>query len=227
MITFNPGDNVHVTRDDDGLKIRFDGDTFAVNPTSTGFAVNNDWNNRHFTIAFGENSLLYHVTREDEDDSTSGKKAVSPGEAVAEFYGYIRSLAPPVPKDEIPFEFAGRAQFEEMKVYLKDEGVVRDTDTGIEVMSDARDELETSMQSNPGELGALFQRVLDPVPIENIVEMDGEEHIYFYPTPSEIIVLFPFPDDYVGVTTVQQVFNFAEVAGGSQIIDHMLRAMSD
>ena len=65
MHNFDPAENIHVEANDDGVKVRFSGETLALNATSTGFSVTNDWNNRHFTLAFDESSLLYHLTHED------------------------------------------------------------------------------------------------------------------------------------------------------------------
>ncbi|MBV0924763.1 hypothetical protein KTS45_11190 [Halomicroarcula limicola] len=128
---FNPGSDIHVDTASDNVTIRFGTDMFGINPTTSGFSVTNDWNSRHFTLAFDEKSILYHVTREDDDDRTSGKKALPPEEFIAEIYGYIRSIATPVPKDHLNFEIVGRADMTEMENYLKDKNVARETNVGL------------------------------------------------------------------------------------------------
>ena len=55
---------------------------------------------------------------------------------------------------------------------------------------------------------------------------ESGEHIYAYPVLDRVYLLFRFPDGYIGVTTVQHVANFASIAGGSQMVDHLLRSMS-
>jgi hypothetical protein len=64
-------------------------------------SVTNDWNNRHFTLAFDEDSIFYHVTREDSESDGSGNEGVLPEHFITEIYGYVRSIDPPVPADQL------------------------------------------------------------------------------------------------------------------------------
>lgn len=224
---FDPGSDIYVDTADDEMKIRFDGDTFGLNTTSDGFAVTNDWNSRHFTLAFKENSILYHVVREEEDDRESGKRAISPGEFVAELYGYFRAAAPGIPEDQLPLDFVGSADVDEMRAYLKEHNVVHDTEGGLRVDRDRRNELEEALNSDPQALGEFFQRVLDPVSFDEAIDPESGENLFFYPTENAIWVLFMYPDEYVGVTTARDALAFTEKAGGSQIMDHLLRALAD
>lgn len=82
------------------------------------------------------------------------------------------------------------------------------------------------MSENPAELGALFQGVMEPVSFDDAVSEECDDHIFFYPTEFAILVFFPFPDGYTGVTTARQVIHFTDLAGGSQIMDHVLRSVS-
>jgi len=82
------------------------------------------------------------------------------------------------------------------------------------------------LNDNPVALGELYQRVLDPVEFDEAVNPESGEHIFFYPTTDTIFVLFMFPDKYVGVTTAKEVLTLVDHAGGSQIMDHVLRAMA-
>lgn len=222
---FAPESDIYVNTEDDNVTVRFNGDTFALNPTSSGFSVTNDWNNRHFTLGFDENSILYHVTRESEDDRMSGKQRMPPAEFVAELYVWVRSIALPIPKNEVPLDYVGRADVDEMQEYMIDKGVVTETKSGIEVDSDERTALVERLNRDQSALNEMFNRVLTPVPIEDATDPESGEHVYFFPTAGAILILVMFPDGYVGVTTASEVFAFDEVASGSQIMDHMLRSM--
>lgn len=223
---FDPGANIHVDRNDDGVKVRFGGDTLGFNATSNGFSVTNDWNNRHFTLSFDENSILYHITREDIDDRKSGKGNLPPEEFVAEIYGYIRSLAHPVPEDHLDLDFVGSVDVDKMRAYLEDHKVLHDTKDGLQVDGKKKTELETKLNEDRKARGELYQQVLNPIPFESAKSEDSGENIYLYPTKDEIFVLVFFPDRYIGVTTVRGVIGFATIAGGSQVMDHVIRAMS-
>ncbi|NHN64333.1 hypothetical protein G9463_13645 [Haloarcula sp. JP-Z28] len=226
MFNFDPGSDIYVDTTNDNVTIRFDGDTFGINPTTNGFSATNDWNSRHFTLAFDENSILYHVTRENDNDKTSGKKAVPPEEFVAEIYGYIRSIATPVPEDRLNLSIVGQADIDEMESYLKDKGVARSTGAGLQVDNNEREKLVNELNEKPAALGSLYRRVLDPVSFDEATDPESGENIFFYPTADAIIMLFMFPDKYVGITTANEVLRFVDYAGGSQIIDHVLRSMS-
>ncbi|MFC7130559.1 hypothetical protein [Haloferax chudinovii] len=229
MNAFNLGSkaNIYVDTNDDGVTVRFGSDTLGFNTTSTGFSVTNDWNNRHFTLGFDENSILYHVTREDIDDRRSGNGNLPPEEFVAEIYGYIRSLAPPVPVDQIPFEIVGKVKMDAVREYLFDRGVIRDTSAGLRVNGQKRVELVEKWNSDLSERGKFYQQVLEPVKFEDAKKDNSGENIYAYPKVDRVYVLFFFPDKYVGVTTLQDLVGFASIAGGSQIFDHLLRSISD
>ncbi|MBV0924764.1 hypothetical protein KTS45_11195 [Halomicroarcula limicola] len=82
------------------------------------------------------------------------------------------------------------------------------------------------LNENPAGLGKVYQRVLDAVPFDEAADPEGGENIFFYPTANAIIMLFIFPDEYIGVTTASEVVTFIEHAGGSQIMDHIIRSMS-
>lgn len=227
MSTFNPGKDIHVEKDDKQVRVRFGEDTLGVNYTPSGFSLTNDWNNRHFTLGFGEDSVLYHITREDLDDRSSGKQKLRLGEFVAEIYGYMRSVAPPVPTDELSLDFVGRINVDRMRSYLKSRNVIRETTDGLCVDHGKKVDLENQLKDDPVALSIVYQEVLEPVSFEKAISADSDEHVYLYPTGDGVYVLFNFPDDYVGLATMQNLLNFAEYAGGSQIVDHIIRSISD
>lgn len=223
---FDPAANIHVETNDDNVKVRFGGDTLGFNATTNGFSVTNDWNNRHFTLGFDENSILYHITREDIDDRTSGKGNIPPEEFVAEIYGYIRSLARPVPEDHLDLDFVGAVDVNEIRTYLEEHEVLHDTKYGLQIDGEKKTGLIAKLNDDGKARGEFYQQVLDPVAFEDAKSGDSGENIFVYPTKDEIFVLFIFPDRYIGVTTVRGVIGFATIAGGSQVMDHVLRAMS-
>lgn len=229
MTTFNfdPSDHIHVERTDDGVTIRFEGDTLGFMQTTDGLSITNDWNSRHFTLGFDENSLFYHLTREDIDDRRSGKDALSHEAFIAELYGYIRSLATAVPEDQFDLDIVGKVKFSEIRGYLEDKGVITNTADGFQVNPDRKAEVETELNENPTAQGELYQRVLDPVPFEEAISKSKGEHVYAYPTSEAIYVVVNYPDQTIGLTTVDMLLNFTEIAGGSQLIDHAIRSVSE
>lgn len=229
MSTFNfdPESHIRVERDDNGVTIHFDGETLGFMQTADGLSITNDWNSRHFTLGFSEESVLYHLTREDIDDRQSGKDALSHEEFIAELYGYMRSLATAVPEDQIDLDIVGKVELSEMRGYLEDKGVITNTPDGFQVDPERKAEIETELNENPTARGELYQHVLEPVPFEDVTSTSNGEHVYAYPTQKAIYVLVNYPDQTVGIATLDMVLNFTEIAGGSQIIDHALRSISN
>jgi len=134
---------IHLVRGTDSVKLRFEGDTLGINVTSDGFCISNDWNNRHFTLSFDQNSILYHLTKEDTGDRKSGKGDMQPSEFAAEIYGYIRSIARPVPREHLEtLEVVGRVDFDEMRTYLEEKGVVNDTAKGLQTDPERKNKVE-------------------------------------------------------------------------------------
>lgn len=228
MTTFNfeASDEIYVDTSGDEVSIRFGSNHLFLKPTSSGFSATNDWNNRHFTLAFDENSLLYHVTREDIDDKQSGKKAVPPEEFVAELYTYIRSLAPAYPRDRLDFDFVGRLDMEAMKDFLRRNSIIEDSDDGVSVDNQRGVATAASVEEDPAALREFLQENLIDVSAERAFDPLSGENIYFYPSTKGVKILFVFPDDYVSVTTAAELFEFAENAGGSQIMNHVIRSVS-
>jgi hypothetical protein len=223
---FDPTSDIHVNSHDDSVTVRFNGDTFGFNPTTSGFAVTNDWNDRHFTMAFDENSILYHLTREDINDRGSGKQAMAPDEFIAEIYGYVRSIAPPRPKDDLDYEFVGRADLAKMKQWLEEQDAVEDTKAGLRFDEEGLKKAQEQLRSDPSVLGDLYRRVLTPVDFEKAASGEAGEGVFFYPTPLTVLVLLMYPDGYVGTTPIETLLQFPSFAGGSQIVDHLIRSMS-
>lgn len=136
-------DSIDLKATGDGAEIRFDGNTLCFNLTSDhrGYSITNDWNDRHFTIGFDEESILYHLTREDIGDRRSRSGNMSRSEFVAEMYGYIRSVAHPVPKSNLDFELVGKIDMDATKEYMRNEEVVEYSDSGLTVNNSKQNDL--------------------------------------------------------------------------------------
>ncbi|WP_147587335.1 hypothetical protein [Halorubrum lipolyticum] len=230
MNTFNfedaIADTIHVDTTGEDTKIRFDGQTLGFVPSSNGpgYSITNDWNNRHFTIGFDENSVLYHLTREDDDDRRSGKGDMKRDEFVAELYGYVRFLAHPIHEDYVDLELVGSFNVEAAREYLKEKGVIEYTDTGLTVDNSQKDDLAEELRNNPSDSGELLSKMLDPVPFDEIRE--SGEIIFVYPSYDRVDLIFLYPNEHVGVVEAGELSNRLAEGGGSQIMDHVFRSIT-
>lgn len=230
MIDFNfdLADEFHVDTSGDGVvKLRFGERTLGVDSLSEspGYVITNDWNTRHFTLAFGEDSVLYHLTREgDNPDREAGKRAMPREEYIAEIYGYVRALAPPVHESEVDIELVGKLDIVAAKEYLTEEGVVDETSHGIRVDNEREEGLVDELYEDPGKLGNMFSQVLDPVSFDAMRE--SGEIIFVRPTPHGVILIFLYPDDYIGIVEATTFFEGLMEGGGSQLMDHAVRSIT-
>lgn len=219
-------DSIAVEATDDGAEIRFDGNTLGFNPSSDnrGYSITNDWNDRHFTIGFDEESILYHLTREDIGDRKSGSGNMSRSEFVAEMYGYIRSVAHPVPESNLDFELVGKLDIDATKEYMKNERVVEYSDSGLTVNSSKQNDLIDKMIDKPAKLGDLFNNILEPVKFNEM--RNCGELIFVRPSNTGVSVLILYPNNYVGVVEAQNLLERLVSGGGSQLIDHAFRSVT-
>lgn len=223
---FKPTEAFHVDTTEDGAEIRFDGNTLGFKPASKrlGYSITNDWNNRHFTIGFDENSVLYHLTRENDGDRKAGKGNMKRDEFVAEMYGYVRSIAHPVHEDHVDFELVGAFDIEAAREYMEKEDVIEFKESGLSVDNDRADQLVAEGNDSPTKIGELLSEVLEPVPFEEI--RDSGEIIFARPSYDRVDLIFLYPEPYVGVVEVRDLFERLETGGGSQIIDHVFRSVT-
>jgi len=219
-------ESIHVDTTEDGAELRFDGNTLGFKPSSNrrGYSITNDWNNRHFTIGFNENSVLYHLTREDLDDRESGKGNMQRGEFVAEMYGYVRSLAHPVHEDNVEFELVGAFDIDAAREYMKEQGVIEYTNTGLTVDNTQENRLIDELEENPAKVGELLTEVLNPVPFEEMRE--SGEIVFARPSLDRLDLVFLYPHGYVGIVSAKELFERLVHGGGSQIIDHVFRSIT-
>ncbi|ELY46657.1 hypothetical protein [Natronorubrum sulfidifaciens] len=230
MNTFNIentlAESIHVDTTKDGAELRFDGNTLGFKPSSNrrGYSITNDWNNRHFTIGFNENSVLYHLTREDLDDRESGKGNMQRGEFVAEMYGYVRSLAHPVHEDNVEFDLVGAFDLDAAREYMEEQGVIEYTNTGLTVDNTRENRLIDELEENPAKVGELLTEVLNPVPFDEI--RGSGEIVFARPSYDRIELVFLYPNEYVGIVRARDLFERLVYGGGSQIIDHVLRSVT-
>lgn len=230
MNTFNIedtiADEIYVDTTEDGVEIRFGENTLGFEPSSNrqGYSITNDWNERHFTIGFRENSVLYHLTRENNGDRKAGKGNMQRAEFVAEMYGYVRSLAHPVHEDHVDFELVGKFDVDAAKEYMEEQGVVESTSSGLTVDNSRENQLIDELGENPAKTGELMSEVLDPVPFNEIRESD--EIVFVRPSHERISLVFLYPNEYVGIVKARDLFEKLMDGGGSQIIDHVLRSVT-
>lgn len=219
-------DSISVKTTDDGAEIRFDGNTLGFNPSSDnrGYSITNDWNDRHFTIGFGEESILYHLTREDIGDRKAASGNMPRSEFVAEMYGYVRSVAHPVPETNFDLELVGKVNIEATKEYLKNEDVVEYSDSGLTVDSSAQNNLIDQIMDNPAKLGEMFNNILEPVEFDEM--RDYDELIFVRPHNTGVSLLVLYPNNYIGVVEAHNLLERLTSGGGSQIIDHALRSIT-
>jgi len=111
----------------------------------------------------------------------------------------------------------------EVRVWLKEERIVQNTQKGLQVNSKRKIELEKKLNEKDEALGELYQRVFEPVPLDKARE-EGDM-IFVYPTVDYLLVLVFYPD-YIGITTAREILEFAKLARGSQLMDHVIRSLS-
>lgn len=230
MNTFNIentiADEIHVDTTEDGAKIHFGENTLGFKPSSNrrGYSITNDWNDRHFTIGFGKDSVLYHLTRENDGDRKAGKGNMQRAEFVAEMYGYVRYLAHPVHEDHVDFELVGAFDVDAAREYMEGQGVIEFTGSGLTVDNTRENRLINELKENPAKAGELMSEVLNPVPFDKIRESD--EIVFARPSYDRIDLVFLYPNEYVGIVKARDLFNRLMDGGGSQIIDHVLRSVT-
>lgn len=223
---FDPTDTIHVDATEDGAKIRFDGNTLGFIPSADrrGYSITNDWNDRHFTIGFNENSVLYHLTRENDDDREAGRGNMMRGEFVTEMYGYVRSIAHAVHEDHVGFDLVGTFDVDGAREYMEEEGVIEDKGSGLTVDNNRSDQLIKEMNENPAKVGELLSKALNPVPFDEI--RGSGEIVFARPTSDSIDLIFLYPHEHVGIVKARDLFGRLVTGGGSQIIDHVFRSIA-
>lgn len=225
MIDFNfdPASHFEVRTDEDGGEIRFNDNTFGIKSTSEGYSLTNDWNERHFTIGFSNDSFFYHLTREDVDDP-SGKWGVSRAEFIAEMFMYIRSIAPEIPEDELQFEFVGKLNIDGIRDYFINHGVVDFDENGVDIDFDRAESHTNEIVESPSLFGTLLGSVFDPVRIDEL--RDVGDIVFFYPRYNELGIIVLYPNNRVGLVQATDILDNPFNAGGSQIIDHTIRSIT-
>lgn len=213
MIDFNfePTDYFTVRTTDDGTEIRFDEHTLGVVPTSTGYSITNDWNNRHFTIGFTDKLVLYHLTREDISDRGSGKRAMSRAEFIAELYAWVRAFAYEVKEDDLSLDFVGILDLDSVRDSFIDEGIAIEADGGLDIDMAKEKDLVTKIVNQPQLHDDLLGDVFTPLDVSEM--RDSGETIFFYPTKEDVKILFLYPIDRVGIASGRDLMNGSFIGG--------------
>lgn len=217
MTEFNssPLFDINVVSDDDGLIIHFGEDTLGINPNANngGFSLTPDWNNQHFTLAFSEDSVLYHLTQDgSENGERLGEGDLQPEAFIADIYGAVRALGPVIPIDRLEIMTVGRPDFDEIETYLEEKEVIQRSSTGVSVDKASKDRLVSDLNAKPGLKYEFYERVLESVKLEDVV--DSGENIFVVPETDAVYLLFLFPDEYVSVVEIRQFFVVLEMMAG-------------
>ena len=217
------GDTISVETNEKGGEIRFATNTLGIKNTKNGYAITNDWNNRHFTIAFDSDSVFYHITREKENDRETGSE-ITRREYINEMLGYLRYLAPAVPEKSLQMKFVGRLEIDEARLFLQEEGLVERINGNLVVNNEELIAFKDKFEKEPALLGKLFSSVLEPVPVESI--RDSGEVAFIYPSWDgvKLIILYPFGE--VGVADASILLDFPADGRGSPIINHVMRSIA-
>lgn len=110
------------------------------------------------------------------------------------------------------------------------------TDDGLTIDRVASGDLVGSLVANQRLKYELYDRALIPVSVENAIESD--EHVFVLPRSKAVFVLLFYPDEYVGIIEIRELYVTLErLAGlredrrnpemGSQVINLLSRALSD
>lgn len=217
MTAFNydPIFDINVVSDDDGVRVHFDEDTLGINPNvnSGGFSLTPDWNDRHFTLAFSEDSVLYHLTHEgSQNGERPGEGDLPPEAFIADVYGAVRALGPVIPATRLEIESVGKPDFEEIELYLEDKGVIQRSSTGVSVDRGRKDGLVSDLNQKPGLKYEFYERILNYVSLDEAVA--SGENIFAVPAMDAVYLLFFFPDEYVGVVELRQFYVVLEMMAG-------------
>lgn len=239
MITINYNSPISVKIEDiedGGFNLHFNEDTLGFNPneTNNGYSLTPDWNNRHFTLAFSENSVLYHLTREGTEEERPGEGDLHPEAFISDVYVAIRSVGSLIPADRIELDEVGKPDFDQIEEYLVDKGVISRTKAGIDINREKQGELVSALNQSIKLKYEFYQEVLDSISLED-AEKSGE-NIFVVPDIEEAYLLFFFPDGYVSVAEVREFYKMLEtlsgyrgdsskVGSGSQVMNFLSRAL--
>lgn len=132
MIQFNADTllDVRVENDNGSVEVHIGDDTLRFNPNEedSGYSITPDWNDRHFTLAIKQDSVLYHITR-DGDEERSGEGNRQPEDLIVDVYLAFRALGPALPAERLPLSIVGNPDREAIEKYLQEKMLSRRTDT--------------------------------------------------------------------------------------------------
>jgi len=222
--------------EDGGFNVHFDEDTLGFNPNekNNGYSLTPDWNDRHFTLAFSGDSVLYHLTREGSEEERPGEGDLHPEAFISDVYVAIRSIGPVVPADRLEIDEVGKPNFDQIEEYLVGKGVISRTEAGVDINREKQEELVSALNQSIKLKYEFYQNVLDSVSLED-AEKSGE-NIFVVPNIEEVYLLFFFPDGYVSVAEIREFYTMLETlsgyrgdgnnaGSGSQVMNFLSRAL--
>lgn len=241
MTVFNDGPLFDIRiedKDDGGLRLHFADDTVGLNTTTEdpGFSLTPDWNDRHFTLAIPEESVLYHVTEEGVETNAGdrpGEGNLQPGAFIADVYGALRALGPVMPVDHLPVDDVGKPNFDQIKEYLIANGVLQDTEAGFTVDQARKERLVSRFTVEARHKYEFYEHILDWVTIDEAVA--SNRVVYVAPDINAVWLLVFFNDEYVSVVQLREFYATLEMLAGlresegstgSQTLHYLSRALN-
>ncbi|MFC4406289.1 hypothetical protein [Haloarchaeobius iranensis] len=219
-------DSVEIIEREESVLLRINDSTLGVNFSTDGFVLTPDWNSRHFTLAITDESVLYHMVREDEDDRTGGEGDLQPEGFVADMYTAIRALTPLEPVSETGIQQVGRINVDEAEGWLRDQAVIEGEGRDFTIDNERKNELEFEYNNVTSVRRDFATRFLEVIPLEDAIEsgeivfgaVDEDYYLYF---------VFLFPDRYIGIVRPNKLLNIMSHLRGSSVFHYLQRSMTD
>lgn len=226
MRIFNdkPTLDIDFERREDAVLVHFEDDTLGFNTTTGGYSITPDWNDQRFTLAFSEDSVLYHLTNESKDEKW-GSGNIQPEGFIAEVYTAVRTLAPVFPLSHLDVEKVGKVDLGLAEDFLRDWSVISRSGKGYTVNGDNKKELERAYEEDPNVREEFFDKILTKVPISDIEET-GDNIFVVLNGESRPKILFLFPDGYVGIITPEELLYSLDDLTAARSLDLLLQAIS-
>lgn len=208
MTAFNPTSpyTVEFEAKEDGVLVHLGEDTLGINPNKSdnGFSLTPDWNDRHLTLAFSENSVLYHLTNE-RSGERPGEGNIQPEGFVADVYGAVRSLGHLEPVEQLDLERVGRPKFDDIEDFLREYGIIERTNAGLTVNREKQHTLVSKLKSDKDLRKEFYNRILTPLTISEAIE--SGDNIFAIPGDEEFYLIFLYPDEYASIVEIREFYS--------------------
>ena len=221
MTAFNSPEfpDISVERDEDEVRIYSDNDTIGIDPSSNGFSVTNDWNDRHFSLSVKDESILYELSKDGDlsDDYEHGGK-VPPESFFADLYTAVRGLGPGRPIEHMEYDEVGKPEFSRIRDFLVESGIIDIDAKNMEVDESRMDALGTLYSISPKWRAIVNNYVLEPISVEEAREAD--ECIFAVADrKNRLYAIIFFEDGYYSEVPVERLIDVFTSGSGSEVFD--------